>query len=74
MEGGKRMGIVDFRAEVGKRVDAAFYLKEVTFVTKGLHEELRSVLIPPEYYSVLEKALAEQGITLPSATASVKDD
>ncbi|MFG1846731.1 hypothetical protein [Micromonospora carbonacea] len=65
---------MEFREKVGKRVDAAHYLEEVTFVTKGKPGELRAVLIPPKYYEALERALAEQGITLPSATMQVGDE
>lgn len=74
MEGIKRMGIVDFRAEVGKRVDAAHYLSEPTIVTKGLHEEPRAVLIPFEWYGDLKEVLAARGIEVPEVSASVKDD
>jgi hypothetical protein len=74
MEDIKRMGIVDFRAEVGKRVDAAHYLKESTIVTKGLHEEPRAALIPFEWYGILVEALAARGIHVPAAQAEVHDD
>lgn len=67
MEGIKRMGIVDFRRDVGKRVDAAHFLKEPTIITKGLREEPRAVLIPYEWWDLLEHVLQEQGIEVPQA-------
>ena len=67
------MGIVDFRAEVGKRVDAAHFLKEPTIITKGLYEEPRAALIPYEWYEVLEEALRSRGIEVPPATTNVED-
>lgn len=68
------MGIVDFRAEVGKRVDAAHYLKEPTIITKGAHEEPRAVLIPYDWYEGLEYMLRERGIELPPATTTRAED
>jgi hypothetical protein len=74
MEGVKRMGIVDFRQEVGRRVDAAHYGREMTVVTKGNNEEPRALLIPYAWREILERALAAEGITPPSEQATVRDD
>jgi hypothetical protein len=74
MEAIRRMGIVDFRAEVGKRVDAAHYLKEPTIITKGLHEEPRAVLIPYDWYETLAEALRARGIAPPNAVEAAADE
>lgn len=68
------MGIVDFRAEVGKRVDAAHFLKQMTTVTKGPHEEPRATLIPHDWVPILLEALAARGIEVPDATTSQAED
>jgi hypothetical protein len=74
MEGVKRMGIVDFRADVGRRVDAAHFGKEMTVVTKGSNEEPRALLIPYEWREILLEGLAARGIVPPIERASVRDD
>lgn len=74
MEDIVRMGIVDFRKNVGNRVDAAHFLKEPTIITKGLHEEPRAMLIPYEWLHELEEALQAQGIEPPpKGTNQAKD-
>lgn len=68
------MGIVDFRAEVGKRVDAAHFLKEPTIITKGTHEEPRATLIPHEWWPILVEALEAQGIQVPAAATGHSEE
>lgn len=74
MEGIKRMGIVDFRAKAGERVDAAYFLKELTIVTKGIREDPRALLIPYEWREILEEALTARGIPVPAVRAAVDGD
>lgn len=74
MEGIKRMGIVDFRADVGRRVDAAHFGHEMTVVTKGSNEEPRALLIPHAWKDILLEALAARGVVPPTEQAAVRED
>jgi antitoxin (DNA-binding transcriptional repressor) of toxin-antitoxin stability system len=60
MEETPRMGIRELRQDLGRRVDAAHFLKEATVITKN--DEPRAALVPYEWY---ERMLAAE--TMPTA-------
>jgi PHD/YefM family antitoxin component YafN of YafNO toxin-antitoxin module len=55
MEETPRMGIRELRQDLGRRVDAAHFLKEATVITKN--DEPRAALVPYEWY---ERMLAAE--------------
>jgi cell division protein FtsB len=53
----ERMGIKEIRAALGQRIDAAFYLGEVTVLTKNNQD--RAVIAPIKVMTELEELRAE---------------
>jgi hypothetical protein len=59
MEGVRDMGIVDLRPVLGDRVDAAYYAKEMTVITKK--GKRRAAIVPYEW---AEKMAQEHGVQI----------